>query len=420
MNQPGRSQARQQLQAIFQAGLDAVHGTASVAAYLARHPVTGPTAIVAIGKAASAMSSGACQALGPQLLRGLLITRHGHLTPASLADPRLRCIEAGHPLPDAHSLEAGAALCDFLDGLPAECAVLFLISGGASSLAEVLPAGVSLEQLQRANRWLLGSGLAISEMNHVRQSLSRIKGGRLLERLNGRPALALLISDVPGDDPAVIGSGPLYLDKNRRAPALPAWLAQLTAGSRALPHGGKQVPHRIIARLDDALQAAARHAAHLGYQARLMDSRLSGDARAAGMRIARQLQQQPPGIHLWGGETTVRLPRQPGRGGRCQQLALAAADALSTRDDCCLLAAGSDGSDGPTDAAGALVDCNSIARVRAAGLDPDTCLQRADAGSCLAASGDLLYTGPTGTNVMDLVIGLRWKPGTGTTNAEPV
>lgn len=405
---------------MFQAGLDAVHGTAGVAACLARHPVTGPTAIVAIGKAASAMSSGACQALGPQLLRGLLITRHGHSTPASRADPRLHCIEAGHPLPDAHSLEAGAALCDFLDGLPAKCSVLFLISGGASSLAEVLPAGVSLEQLQRANRWLLGSGLAITEMNQVRQSLSCIKGGRLLERLEGRPALALLISDVPGDDPAVIGSGPLYSEKTRHVPALPAWLAQLTAGSQALPSSGRRVPHRIIARLDDALQAAAGHAAHLGYPARLMDNRLCGDARAAGERIAGQLQLQPPGIYLWGGETTVSLPQQPGRGGRCQQLALAAAGTLSMADDCCLLAAGTDGSDGPTDAAGAIVDSDSIARIQAAGLDSNDCLQRADAGSCLAASGDLLHTGPTGTNVMDLVIGLRPGNATGATDAEPV
>ena len=407
---------------MFQAGLDAVHGTSCVAAYLAQHPVARPTSIVAIGKAACAMSSGACHALGEQLQHGLLITKYGHLTPECLGNARLTCIEAGHPLPDAHSLAAGTALCDFLDGLPAGATVLFLISGGASSLVEVLPAGVSLEQLQRVNRWLLGSGLAVTEMNQVRQSLSRIKGGRLLERLRDRPALVLLISDVPGDDPAVIGSGPLCPRVDSPDPALPLpdWLVSLIATTRLQPGASGHVPHRVIASLDNALQAAAAHAARLGYRATLMDTRLAGDARATGEQLARQLQQQPPGIYLWGGETTVRLPKQPGRGGRNQQLALAAANVLSTANNCSLLAAGTDGTDGPTAAAGAIVDNGSSARIRAAGLDPVACLQRADAGSCLAASGDLLHTGPTGTNVMDLVIGLRPATATETADAEPV
>jgi hydroxypyruvate reductase len=412
--------ARQQLQAVYQAGLDAVHGSSCVAAYLARHPVSQPTSIVAIGKAACAMTSGACHLLGEQLLHGLLITKYGHLTPACLSNARLTCIEAGHPLPDAHSLEAGAALCDFLDGRPAGSALLFLISGGASSLVEVLPAGINLELLQRVNRWLLGSGLGIAEMNHIRQSLSRIKGGRLLDRLRDRPALALLISDVPDDDPAVIGSGLLYppTDPPDLELPLPDWLVPLTTSTGSQPGACCHVPHRVIANLDTALRAAAAHATRLGHRAMLMETRLTGDARATGEHIARHLQQQPPGVYLWGGETTVRLPQQPGRGGRNQQLALAAASVLSTAGDCSLLAAGTDGTDGPTGAAGAIVDSGSVARIRSAGLDPAACLQRADAGSCLAASGDLLHTGPTGTNVMDLVIGLR--PATGTASAEPV
>jgi hydroxypyruvate reductase len=422
VNHAALSSTRQQLRAVYQAGLDAVHGTSCVAAWLSRHPVTQPASIVAIGKAACAMTSGACHALGAQLLQGLLITKHGHLTAECLGNARVTCIEAGHPLPDARSLQAGAAVCAFLDGLPAGSTVLFLISGGASSLVEVLPAGVSLELLQRANSWLLGSGLDIVHMNHVRQSLSRIKGGRLLERLRGRTALALLISDVPGDDPAVIGSGLLYPSATPPAPdvALPDWLAALVASGEPQPVADVRVPHHVIASIDSALQAATAHASRLGYRATQMQPRLAGDARAAGEAIAAQLQQQPPGIYLWGGETSVRLPQQPGSGGRNQHLALAAARLLYSTPGCVLLAAGTDGTDGPTAAAGAIVDSSSIARMLAAGLDPATCLQRADAGSCLAASGDLLQTGPTGTNVMDLVIGLRPASTTGTAHAEPV
>ena len=423
MNQVELATARQQLQAVFQAGLDAAHGATCVAAHLARNPISLPTSIVAIGKAACAMTSGAQHALGEHLQHGLLITKHGHLTPECQRNTRLTCIEAGHPLPDAHSLEAGTALCEFMDSPPAGDTLLFLISGGASSLVEVLPSGISLELLQRVNHWLLGSGLGITEMNRIRQSLSLIKGGRLLERLRGRSALVLLISDVPGDDPAVIASGPLYprtAEPSDPELPLPDWLAPLTASARPQPETSDRVAHRIIATIDTALQAATTHATMLGYRATLMDTRLAGDARACGEDIARQLQQQPPGVYLWGGETTVRLPQQPGTGGRNQQLALAAANVLSTAGDCIVLAAGTDGSDGPTTAAGAIVDSGSRARIRAAGLDPATCLDGADAGSCLAASGDLLHTGPTGTNVMDMVIGLRPATATGTADAESV
>lgn len=423
MSQPDLAAARQQLRSIFQAGLDAVHGTSCVAAWLARNPVTRPTSVIAIGKAACAMTGGASRVLGRQLLRGLLITRHGHLTHACRDDSRLTCIEAGHPLPDSRSLEAGAALCDFLDGLPPGAALLFLISGGASSLVEVLPPGVSLELLQRANRWLLGSGLDIAALNHIRQSLSGIKGGRLLERLRNRPALALLISDVPGDDPAVIGSGLLYppADAAPPDPPLPDWLAPLVAAGRTRPvPGGQPVPHRIVASLDGALQAAAAHAAGLGLRTMRAEPRLAGDAQTTGEALAGKLLQQPPGICLWGGETTVRLPERPGTGGRNQQLALAAAGVLAGASDCVMLAAGTDGSDGSSQAAGAIVDGGSIARMRAAGFDPGCCLQQADAGSCLAASGDLLHTGPTGTNVMDMVIGLRLAGTVEAARAKPV
>jgi len=285
--------------------------------------------------------------------------------------------------------------------------LLFLLSGGASSLIEVLPGGVTLQRLRRANRWLLGSGLDIRAMNRVRLGLSAIKGGRLLARLDKRPTRVLLISDVPGDDPAVIGSGPLYAATGQcdALPALPAWLAMPAAGT--LPPAAGTVPHHVIACLADALRAGADCAEALGYPACIMPAPLAGPAGSAAREIVRQLGAAAPGVYLWGGETTVVLPAHPGRGGRNQHLALAAACALQSQDDILLLAAGTDGDDGSTPAAGAIVDGTTVSRAAAAGQTAASALQRADTATCLAAAGDVLVTGPTGTNVMDMVIGLK-------------
>jgi glycerate 2-kinase len=396
---------------IAQAALAAVQGRARVAEFLHAAPLPEAVQLIAIGKAAASMATGACDVLGERIVRGLIVTKTGHGDAVLERRPGFQCLEAGHPQPDARSLAAGTALLTFIAAAPATAHLLFLISGGASSLVEVLPAGVTLSDLQHANAWLLGSGLDIARLNTVRKALSAIKGGRLVGHLQGRQVQVLLISDVRGDDPAVIGSGLLAADPG--APrldelALPPWLAQMCRQSPV--HRGDISAHvemHVIARLADAKRAAGDEATTLGYSVSVHDEFIDGAANTAGQRMAQSLIHATPGVHIWGGETTVQLPPQPGRGGRNQSLALAAALELQGREDVVLLALGSDGSDGPTEDAGALVDGGTIARGELAGLDARHCLANADAGRFLEESGDLVHTGPTGTNVMDLVIGLK-------------
>jgi hydroxypyruvate reductase len=413
---------RESLLKIFQAALAAVHGRRVVRAALERDPPPRdrPLYLIAVGKAACAMARGALDALGREAIRDAFVATKRGLA-ESLPWP---VHEAGHPLPDAASLAAGAALEQFVRQLPERAFVLALLSGGASAIVERLPPGVGLEDLRQIQTWLLGSGLDIRAMNAVRRRFSCLKGGGLVRLLSPRAVLRVLaISDVPGDDPAVIGSGPftpLAEDPPGRGmlaeleaelpPFLRAWLARLPPppppASGALP----AVHFEIVANNVEARRAAAAAGRAAGYRvaAAAEDPDLvQGDAIEAGMRLGGELLAAPPGVlHIWGGETTVRLPPHPGRGGRCQSLALAAALTLAGRP-AVFLAAGTDGQDGPTDVAGALVDGQSVARGTAAGLDAQQALARADAGRFLAASGDLVQTGPTGTNVMDLMLGFR-------------
>lgn len=401
-------ECRQQLLTIYRAALDAVQGAASVRGYLRVHPIDRPVHLIAVGKAAASMTLGAMDACGADVVRGLVVTKDGYLDPGLDRYGVLRCMEAGHPLPDARSLAAGAALLDFIDTTPTDHQLLFLISGGASALVEHLPEGIDLDDLHRVNQWLLGSGMAIGDINAVRKALSCIKGGRLSARLGGRRALALAISDVRGDDPATIGSGLLVPARHAvdlTGLGLPPWLSDLIG--RAAPAGTAAVKIEIVANLDVAMAAAADFARGLGYAVHRHPEFMHGDAVACGRQLAARLGDGAPGVHVWGGETTVRLPASPGRGGRCQSLALAAAIVCAGRTDVMLLAAGTDGSDGPTEDAGALVDGGTLQRGGLAGLDAEACLSRADAGTFLEAAGDLLQTGPTGSNVMDLVIGIK-------------
>jgi hydroxypyruvate reductase len=410
---PSREHHRRSLLEILQAALEAVEGRRAVATRLACSPAPSEVTLVAIGKAAGAMALGAADAWGPAITGGLVIGKRGHLDRAGLLARRLESLVGGHPVPDARSLEAGRRLLALLAELPPGRELLFLLSGGASSLVEAPAAGLGLADLERATGWLLGSGLDITRMNRVRKALSRIKGGGLLRHLAGRPVRALLISDVPGDDPAVIGSGLLVPDKTLGDAAslhLPAWLAAaVSAGlaERASAPVFAAPPLEILARLDDAKAAAAARARDLGYSVRVHAPFLDGDAATAGRCLASILATEDPAVHVWGGETTVRLPPHPGRGGRNQHLALAAALSLQGREDLYLLAAGTDGTDGPTDDAGALVDGYTIERAAVHGLDATEHLNRADSGTLLECAGDLIHTGPTGTNVMDLVLGLR-------------
>lgn len=404
------TEPRRLLLDIYAAALQAVDGRAAVRTRLSRYAAAGPVHAVAIGKAASAMMQGAVDALGEGLAAGLVITRHGY---ADAAGPRVRVLEADHPLPGAASLAAGQALLDFIAAAPAAAPLLFLISGGTSALVEVLPPDVDAARLQAANDWLLASGWDIARINQVRRSLSCIKGGRLTRHVGGHPVLNLLLSDVPGDEPSVIGSG-LLVPAQDAAPVasaqapLPPWLAAHVAAAPPLPKAADfaAIHTEILCSNRDARMAAGVAGAARGLAVHHHDEVIQGEAAGVGHALARQALAGPPGLHVWGGEATVRLPPQPGRGGRCQSLALAAAQVLAG-SPLTLLAAGTDGSDGPGEDAGALVDGETIARGELECFNARECLARADAGSFLEASGDLLQTGPTGSNVMDLVLALK-------------
>jgi len=406
------SAPRRLLAGVFDHALEAVRGRPVVRRALTARGIEGPVILIAIGKAAQSMTEGAWDALGEQIRGGLVISKPGHLVPEQLARFGLEGIVGGHPVPTEGSLDAGRRLQQVLDGRGEET-LLFLISGGASSLVEVPTAGLGRAELARINAWLLGSGLPIAAMNLIRKSVSRIKGGGLLTRLGGHKPRVLAISDVPGDDPGVIGSGLLVpeprLASRLAALELPDWLRTWTeqaAVERAgIPEQGPEI--ELVATLDIAKDAAAAAARDAEIEVHPHRELLEGDAAERGRALARRLLDGPTGLHIWGGETTVRLPEHPGCGGRNQQLALSAATVLAGRDNCCLLSGGTDGTDGPTDAAGGLVDGGTLYRAEQAGFDAAATLAAADAGTLLAAVGDLIHTGPTGTNVMDLVVGLR-------------
>jgi hydroxypyruvate reductase len=339
----------------------------------------------AVGKAASAMVLGAHDALGSRLENALLITKDGHADPLIHGLQQVEIVESAHPVPDARSLAAGARLLEWVDNVPPEVDLLFLISGGASSLVEALVPGATLAQLKELNERGLANGLAIGELNARRAQLSRIKGGRLAARLGGRPARALFISDVPDHDPAVIGSGLM-------GPSGPA---------------DDGIERRVIASIDIAAKAARAEAQALGLEVWRDTQAFEGSAERLAVRFAHELHMQPDQVRIWGGESVVNLPENPGRGGRNQHLALAAARIIAGHDNLMLLVAGTDGTDGVTSDAGGLVDGETCSRVALGSLDVQKCLETADSGAALAAAGDLIHTGPTGTNVGDLVIGLK-------------
>jgi hydroxypyruvate reductase len=331
------------------------------------------------------MMLGAHDALGTSIGRALVITKDGHVLPQLRTITDVEIYESAHPMPDERSLAAGARLLRWVDELPEHVEPLFLISGGASSLVEVLEPGTSLADLERLTAEGLAAGIAIGELNARRARHSLIKGGRLSVRLKGRFARALFISDVPSDDPAVIGSGLL-------GPAA---------------EGVDRVARTVVASIDHVVESVAAAAIEKGLGAEPSVRRFEGDVMRLAVRFSHELDLSTVEVRVWGGESTVLLPEHPGRGGRNQHLGLAAAKLIAGHPDLLLLAAGTDGTDGVTDDAGALVDAETCARLTLAGVDPDSYLRRADSGTALATSGDLVHTGPTGTNVGDLVIGLK-------------
>jgi glycerate 2-kinase len=359
--------------------------------------------------------------------------------PAAAPHPTLRVIAGDHPEPGPGSLAAAQALAEVAPRAASGGEVWVLLSGGTTSLLGAPVEGISPGELTRLYTLLLGSGLDISAMNRIRKRFTRWGGGRLARALAPALVRVYIVSDVIGDDVAAIGSGPCVPDPTtaaevrrlleesglwRRIPD-PArgQVARAEAGQVAeTPKPGDQAFARVtlelIASNGLALEAAAKRAAELGLAPVLSDTPIAGEASAAGASVAATLLQDcarrdipQPDLKrcwIWGGETTVTLGTGPaGLGGRCQELALAAARALSgAPPGIALLAAGTDGRDGPTDAAGAIVDGRTWASASAAGRDPARDLAAHDAYRALDAAGSLLKPGLTGTNVMDVVIGV--------------
>lgn len=383
----------------------------------------GRTLVVGAGKAAASMAL-AVERHWPidAPLDGLVVTRHGH----GLACSRIEVVEAGHPVPDAAGERAAAQILEAVSALDAGDLLLVLVSGGGSSLLALPATGVPIAGLREVTAALLASGAPIQEINTVRKHLSRIQGGRLAAASRAQ-VLALVVSDVVGDDLSAIASGPCAPDPGTYAEALAvlrrwrvqapaAVLAHLRAGADGrVPETPKpgdplfaRVEHRLVASARPSLQAAARIFEAAGVRAVLLSDRITGEAREVAAvfgAIAREVAEhdQPfrrPIVLLSGGECTVTV-RGRGRGGRCVEFALALARALAGVDRAWAIVADTDGIDGSGDAAGALLTPDTLARAAGAGLDPSRLLEDNDGWSFFSALGDLVITGPTRTNVND-------------------
>ncbi len=380
--------ARRLLLELFDAALRAVDGRVVVERFLRASRVPGPVAVFAIGKAASTMTRGAHAALGGSIVETLVITKDGHGEPELGRLPATTLLETAHPTPDARSLAAGATLEQRLRVLPAAVTPLFLVSGGASSLVEILRDSVSLDDLAALNARGLAAGWDIGTLNAERTKLSALKGGGIARLLNGRAALALFISDVPGDDTGVIGSGLLGRDVDRR----------------------DAIERRIVANVDQAVHAVRDAAEIRGLEVEVRAARFAGDAQRVAREFVDAMRATPASVLAWGGESTVELPRNPGRGGRNTHLALGAARLLRADEALTILSAGTDGTDGPTSDAGAIVDGRTLERAEIGGCDVERAFREFDSGFALEGAGDLVHTGPTGTNVGDILIGCKRLP----------
>ena len=373
---------------------------------------SGRVYLVAVGKAAPRMAQAALDVLPVPVTDGLVISKYGHF---EAPVPGLRCIEAGHPVPDENSVLAAEAALRLVDGLHEDDTVLFLLSGGGSALFEkpLVPLG----ELQDVTGQLLASGADIVEINTIRKRLSAVKGGRFAERCAPAQVRAVILSDILGDPVDMIASGPVSPDRATAADALA--VAQkyglcLSAQARAClrEETPKELPNasaQVVGSVRELCRAASEACRALGYEPVFLTDRLDCEAREAGRLIASVLASHAgQGRRLAfvaGGETVVHVTGH-GLGGRNQELALAACEGLRGLPGAAIISVGSDGTDGPTDAAGGYVDGSSFDALVAAGLDLHAVLGENDSYHALRAIGGLVVTGPTGTNVNDLCIGL--------------
>ena len=392
-------------------------------------PPKGRTVVIGAGKAGGAMAA-AMEAAWPAdaPMSGLVITRYHHVPPADPATAgrprRIEVVEAAHPVPDEAGLNATRRLAAMVQGLTADDLVIALISGGGSSLLTMPAEGLSLADKQAVNQALLRSGAPIDEMNTLRKHLSGIKGGRLAAMCAPARLVTVLISDVPGDDPGVIASGPTVPDPSTCADALAICRARgitlPAVAQAALESGAWETPKPgdprlagqttvMLATPRQSLEAAAALARSVGLAAHVLGDDLEGESREVGgihAALARSVADHgtpfsAPCVILSGGETTVTVRQSGGRGGRAGEFLLGCARALQAAPNVWALAADTDGIDGVEDNAGALIGPDTLARAAAAGLDVGDALRRHDAYGFFEALGDLVITGPTFTNVND-------------------
>lgn len=372
--------------------------------------------LVAIGKAAWRMAHAACQALGGQVKRGVVITKYAH---SEGAIANLEIMEAGHPVPDENGVRGAQRALELVRGLTAEDTVLFLISGGGSALFEMPLPPCTLDDLAGITRQLLACGADITEINTIRKHLSSVKGGRFAQACAPASVLSIVLSDVLGDSLDVIASGPAVADQStcanaerivrKYALAIPAHIRPLLACET--PKTLQGVTTLITGSVTELCRAAAASAESLGYTPLILTTTLCCEAREAGSMlasIAREIRLtgqpvRPPCAVIMGGETVVHL-RGGGKGGRNQELALAAAKDIAGLKDVCLFSLGSDGTDGPTDAAGGIVTGSFADSCARAGLSIDDALANNDAYPLLKRMDALIMTGPTGTNVCDVAV----------------
>lgn len=394
---------RELLTQLFQHALDAVDGRRVVFNWC-RSQLVNYRYCIAIGKAAPAMMHGALNAM-TSMQKGLLICPFGSASRAQKKNKILTIVESSHPIPEQSSLVAGDKLLQFISQIPDDEPVLFLITGGASSLVEVLEDGISLKQLQDINQYLLSSGKNIQKINYWRKQVSLIKGGGLLEYVNRNQCTQLLISDVQNDDIETIASGLLVKPENTvvdNDDYLSSLLARIIHTDKKV----ETIETHIVASQKMALAAIKIDSEHYGVTCTVHEKFIDGDAKEQGIVIGNWLLKAPAGLHVWGGETTLSLPDKPGLGGRNQHFLLSCVESIQDKN-ISLLSAGTDGIDGNTSCAGGFVSGFTYKTLQQMGFDIPGELDNANAGNVLMAADCLYKPGRTNTNVMDIIIAYK-------------
>lgn len=403
---------REDAKYIYTRAIEAVLPDEAVRRALDGADFPGRVILVAAGKAAWRMASAAVSALGERIDTGIVITKYGH---AQGTIPGVVCREAGHPVPDENSFSAARETLALTENLTADDTVLFLLSGGGSALFE--SPLVSGAELQDITAQLLACGADIVEINTIRKCLSAVKGGRFAQHCAPAHVFAVILSDIVGDPVDMIASGPVSPDSSTCADALAVaekYALRLSDTARRLlaqetPKTADNVTVRVTGSVRELCAAAAKACRDLGYTPEILTDCEQGVAREVGARLGALARENAscgtPRAFILGGETVVRLTGN-GKGGRNQELALAAAAEIAGAENVVVFSVGSDGTDGPTDAAGGLADGDTVERLAAAGKTVADVLQNNDAYHALRDTGDLIITGPTGTNVNDFAAAL--------------